>query len=396
MLQKNDMPEGSARISELSGSGGAQSLSSDPELRPMERGGKLILAGFDHIQLYVGNAFQTMRFLCTTFGFERIGYSGLETGLRDRVSYVVRQGNILILVTSSLDPASRIAEEVRIHGDAVGEIAFRVPDASEAFHLTVSRGARGVTEPVTIEDAAGRVTTAAIKAFGDVVYSFVERRDYAGAFLPGYQDSPAPNGSAVSGLVELDHVALSFSAGQLDAMTDFHTRVLDMEVGHEENVMTAHSGMKSKVVQNDIRTVRFPMMEPMAGTRRSQIEEYLKYNHGSGIQHLAFASHDIVAVVRALEAAGAEFLRTPGIYYEALNARVGTIDRELNDLRDYNILADRDEWGYLLQIFSKPITARPTLFFELIERAGARGFGSGNIRALFDAVERQQALRGNL
>jgi 4-hydroxyphenylpyruvate dioxygenase len=396
-MQNNDYsPESSILISEPT--------TEQPETRSPESGtapstdrsNRLILDGFDYIQLYVGNAFQTMRFLCTTFGFDPVAYSGLETGCRDHVSYAVKQGNIRILITSVLDPTNSIGEEVKIHGDAVKEIAFTVPDAAEAFHLALSRGAIGVADPSTSEDECGHASVATIRAFGNVIHTFVERKEYTGSFLPGYRQLSPGNRNRPSLLLDLDHVALSVPTGQLDPMTEFYTQTLSMETGHVENIVTAYSAMNSRVVQNCSGTVRFPMMEPGASRRTSQIEEFLKYNHGPGIQHLAFSSHNIVEVVRAFQAAGAEFLKTPAAYYDLLDARVGSISENTTELRDCNVLVDRDEWGYLLQIFSKPITARPTLFLELIQRAGARGFGSGNIRALFDAVEREQALRGNL
>jgi 4-hydroxyphenylpyruvate dioxygenase len=361
-----------------------------------DRSDRLTLDSFDYIHLHVGNAFQTMRFLCTTYSFDPVAYSGLETGCRDHISYVVEQGNIRIVVTSSLDPANGIGDEVKTHGDAVKEIAFTVSDAAEAFHLALLQGAIRVSDPITSEDEFGQASVATIRAFGDVVHTFVERREYSGVFLPGYKQLRSGNRNRSPWLLDLDHVALSFPTGQLEQMTEFYTQTLSMGVGHEENIVTPNSAMNSRVVQNRSGTVRFPMMEPAASRRTSQIEEFLKYNHGPGIQHLAFSSHDIVGAVRAFQSVGAEFLKTPAAYYDALDARVGSIGQDTTELRDCNILVDRDEWGYLLQIFSKTITARPTLFFELIQRAGARGFGSGNIRALFDAVEREQALRGNL
>jgi 4-hydroxyphenylpyruvate dioxygenase len=395
-MQNDQILEGAISVSEPADATPLGSSTSDVYCaRPVAEESKLQLDAVDHIHLYVGNAYQAMRLLCTTFGFHRIGYRGLETGSRDRVSYVLGQGDIRIVVTSSLDSASDIAEEVKVHGDAVKEIAFATSNAEEAFHLALAHGAAGVADPVKDEDAFGSVTTAAIRAFGDVVHRFVERSDYTGSFLPGYQ-AQTGNGSSASCFVNLDHLAMSLPEGQLDEMTEFYTRTLDMHAVHEETVITGHSGMRSRVVQNSAGTVRFPMMEPIAGRGRSQIAEYLKYNRGAGIQHVAFASYDLIQAVRECEAAGAEFLKTPGTYYDALSARVGAIAEAVMDLRDCNILVDRDRWGYLLQIFSKPITARPTLFMELIQRAGARGFGSGNIRALFDAVEREQALRGNL
>jgi 4-hydroxyphenylpyruvate dioxygenase len=354
------------------------------------------LEGYDHIRLNVGNAYQTMHFLRSSFGFTPIAYSGLETGARDRVSYVLAQGSIRAIVTSPLDPSSAIAEEIKVHGDAVREIAFTVKDAAEAFHQALLGGACAVTEPLLQEDQSGSVVIASVQACADLTYSFVQRTDYCGSFLPEYRAIPDAGPVNFDHLLELDHVALSFPPGELDRSVEAYKAVLGLEVAHEENIVTKYSAMNSKVAQNSSGTVRFPMMEPGQGQRKSQIEEYLKYNHGPGVQHLAFSCKDIVQAVRAFGNAGVEFLKTPQTYYDVLSARVGTIHQDIEVLRSLNILVDRDEWGHLLQIFTKPISGRPTLFFELIQREGARGFGSGNIRALFDAVEREQRIRGNL
>ena len=356
---------------------------------------KVQLDGYDYLHLYVGNAYQAMHFLRTMFGFTPLAYSGLETGVRDHISYVLGHGPIRLIVSSSVDHSGPMAEEVRLHGDAVKEIGFTVKDAAETFHQALLCGALPVAEPAVKEDGSGKVTTAAVRAYGDVVHSFIQRSEYDGQFLPGYQPLP-PAGNALSGcLLEIDHIAVSFPPGELDRGVETY-KGLGLELCHEENITTQYSAMKSKVVQNCAGNVRFPMMEPGKGQRKSQIEEYLKYNNGPGVQHVAFSCKDIVETVRAFQNAGVEFLKTPQAYYDLLSARVGEIHQDVEVLRDLNILVDRDEWGHLLQIFTKPISGRPTLFFELIQREGARGFGSGNIRALFDAVEREQRIRGNL
>ena len=356
---------------------------------------KVHLRNIDYVQLHVGNAYQSMHFLRTMFGFTPLAYAGLETGVRDCVSYVLGQGSIRIIVSSSLDPASSMADEVRLHGDAVKEIAFRVDNAAETFHLALLRGASPVAEPVVQEDPAGTVVRASIKAYGNIIHSFIQRENDHGSFLPGYRVLAVAD-MAEPHLLELDHVALSVAPGELDRTIEFYVNTLDLQITHEENIVTQYSAMNSKVVQNSTGTVRFPTMEPGPSQRKSQIEEFVKYNNGPGVQHLAFSCKDISESAHRFRSAGVEFLSTPGAYYDVLSARVGQLKRDVTVLRDLNILVDRDEWGYLLQIFSKPITARPTLFFELIQREGARGFGSGNIRALFDAVEREQKMRGNL
>lgn len=364
------------------------------ELSPASNGA-LMLNGIDHIHLFVGNALHAMHFFCKVFGFTAVAYSGPDTGTRDRVAYVVKQNNIQIVLTSSLDTGSRVAEMVGSHGDAVADIAFLVSNAGQAFQFAVSHGAMPVVDPVKTEDESGEITTAAVRAFGDVVHTFVQRNEYNGCFMPGYRALPFRN-DAPCYLSGLDHIAVGLPVGHLDKVSDFYTETLGLKLTHSEHVITEYSGMKSKVVQNATGTVRIPMMEPRVGPRSSQIEEYLKYNRGAGVQHLAFTSNDLIQAVRGFRQAGAEFLSTPAAYYDMLTARIGAIMQGIADLTELSILADRDEWGYLLQIFSKPIVSRPTLFVELIQREGARGFGSGNIRALFEAVEREQAIRGNL
>jgi 4-hydroxyphenylpyruvate dioxygenase len=357
---------------------------------------KMEIENVDHVQLLVGNAFQAMHFLHSRFGFTPVAYQGLETGHRDHISYAVVQGDTRIVVTSSTNPSNSIAHEVRLHGDGVKDIAFGVKDAEHCFHLALLRGAYPVQEPTKKKDESGQVVTASIRSFGHMTHTFVQRVGETAAFMPDFQPFHLSANSAPSCLLELDHVALTFPAGHLEEGVSFYTGMLDLNVTHEENIVTANSAMNSKVVQNDSATVRFPMMEPGPGRRTSQIEEYLRYNSGPGAQHLAFNCRDIIEGVRLLREAGVAFLQTPGSYYDMLAARVGSLKQDIEALRALNILVDRDEWGYLLQIFTKPITGRPTLFFELIQREGAKGFGSGNIRALFAAVEREQALRGNL
>jgi len=358
---------------------------------------KAQLKCFDYLQLAVGNAYQSMHLLRVLFGFSPRAYLGLETGEREKLSYVLTQGNINLLVTSAIEASAPLAAEVKVHGDAINDMAFTVDDAAEAFHQALLGGASAVAEPATQEDEFGQVTSASVRpSMNSLVHTFIERSKYTDQFLPKYQSISAPAEPTVPYLKELDHVALSFAEGELDRNVAFYTSALGLKVTHEDKVVTEHSAMNSKVVANECGTVRLVMMEPVKAQRRSQIEEFLKYNNGAGVQHLAFLCADIIESVRRFRKAGAEFLRVPAAYYELLSSRVGNINSDLAALRELSILVDRDEWGYLLQLFSKPISGRPTLFFELIQRVGAHGFGRGNIKALFDAVEREQSLRGNL
>jgi len=362
---------------------------------PLE--GALRLKGFDYIEFYVGNAHQAAHFYRTAFGFDIRAYSGLETGARGRVSYVLEQRNIRLVLTSALDPDDPVAEHVRLHGDGIKDLAFTVDDAEGAFHYAVSRGALPLAEPSRREDDGGEVVTASIATFGDTIHTFVERRHFAGAFMPDFApvaDAPPPPISP--GLAAVDHCAVSMMPGTLDRWVEFYEGVLGFRVSHQEDVETEYSAMNSKVVQDATGKIKFPLVEPAPSRRRSQIQEYLAYYNGPGVQHVALLSGDIVRTVRELRAGGNQFLRTPAAYYEMLADRVGLIDEDVDALRSENILVDRDEDGYLMQIFTKPVQGRPTVFMEAIQRRGARGFGSGNIKALFNALEREQARRGNL
>lgn len=354
------------------------------------------IEGIEYIELYTGNSRQAAYFFRTACGFTPVAYAGQETGCRDRMSFVLAQGEIRLLVTAPLDQHSALAQHVYRHGDGVRDIALRVADASTAFERAVKRGARPVQEPVVREDQHGRVVQATIAAFGDTVHTFVQRDASTGAFLPGYRPldaSPCPPALA---LLAVDHLGISVEAGTLGEWVDFYRQVLGFELIHEEEVVTAQSAMRSCVVQDPSGVVKFPLQEPVPGRRQSQIEEYLAAYGGPGVQHLALLTADILSCVRFLREQGIEFLSTPETYYHLLGDRVGAIEENIDALRRQHILVDRDEWGYLLQIFSKPIQSRPTFFLEFIQRKDARGFGSGNIRALFEAVERDQALRGSL
>lgn len=346
--------------------------------------------------MYVGNSVQASHFYRLAFGFTPIVCAGLESGLRDHQSLVLQQSDIRLMLTSPLSPEGAIAEHVKSHGDGVKDIAFEVDDAAQVFEEAVERGARPLMEPTLLEDRKGRAIKATIAAPGDIVHSFVQRRGYDGAFLPNFQPVESPPHVPMPGIRSIDHIAFGVERGTLNEWVEFYEQVFGFHESHEENVVTANSGMNSKVVESDTGAIKFPLVEPATGKRKSQVEEYLTFHRGPGAQHIAFLSNDIVATVRALRANGIEFLKTPGTYYDRLEERVGKLDIDIATLRELSILVDRDQWGYLMQIFTKPVQGRPTMFFEIIQRNGAQGFGGGNIAALFEAVEREQLLRGNL
>lgn len=358
------------------------------------------LDGWDHVELWVGNAKQAAFFYEHAFGFTRTSYAGPETGVRDRASYVLEQSDIRLVLTSALRRGSDIGEFAHVHGDGVKDISLRVPDAKEAYRQAVQRGARGIAEPHEVEDEWGKVGLATIATYGDVVHTFVERAGYEGAYLPGYVALESANGAGSDvGLLAVDHIVGNVELGRMNYWVEFYERVFGMtEMLHfsDEDISTEYSALMSKVMTDGQGKVKFPINEPAEGKRKSQIEEYLEFNHGPGSQHIALTSTNIVETVEALQRRGVGFLQTPTTYYDETPERVGEIDESWDDLRRLGILADRDDDGYLLQIFTKTAQDRPTLFFEVIERHGARGFGDGNFKALFEAIEREQALRGNL
>ena len=355
------------------------------------------LNGIDHVELYVGNAAQAATFYREALGFREIAYAGLETGRRDRASHVLEQGAIRLVLTGALVADHPVGRHVAAHGDGVKVVALSVPDAERAFRVAVDRGAEPVSPPQRTADDHGEAVQATVQAYGAVVHTFVERGSYRGAFLPGYARR---SGSASgTGLLAIDHVVGNVALGDMEKWVGFYERVFGMrELNHftDESISTEYSALMSKVVSDGTGRIKFPINEPAEGRRRSQIDEFLEFHAGPGVQHLALTSEDIVATVSALSARGIEFLRTPDSYYDELPARVGELAEPLEALRRYGILADRDEEGYLLQVFSRPLGDRPTLFLEVIERHGATGFGHGNFKALFEALEREQARRGNL
>ncbi|HEY1207086.1 MAG: 4-hydroxyphenylpyruvate dioxygenase [Bryobacteraceae bacterium] len=360
----------------------------------------LVLKATDHVEFYVGNAKQAAHYYRSAFGMKLAAYSGPETGVRGRASYVLQQGKIRFVLTSALRPDDPIAEHVRIHGDGVHGIALEVDDAESAYRETVSRGARGVSEPHSLRDENGDVKLAAIAAYGDTIHTFVERGEYRGAFLPGFAAVAGEDAVARPvGLKYVDHMVANVALGEMNAWVRFYERVMGFRLYQtfdDRDISTEYSALMSKVMANGNDRIKFPINEPAAGRRKSQIEEYLDFYRGPGIQHIALGTNDIVSTVSKMRHQGVEFLRVPSAYYEDLEQRVGRIDEPLEGLGELGILADRDDEGYMLQIFTKPVEDRPTLFFEVIQRKGSRGFGKGNFKALFEAIEREQALRGNL
>ena len=359
------------------------------------------IQNFDYLEFYVGNAKQAAYYYSNAWGFTPIAYAGLETGVRDRTSYALEQGNVRLVVTSPLGPEGEIAEHVKLHGDGVKTIALRVEDAERAYGEATKRGAKGLVEPAAHRDDYGTAKTATIAIYGDTVITFVERQDYKGAFLPGYRASETnvPRRARPAGLAAIDHVVGNVELGKMNEWVEFYERVLGFtQLIHFDDraISTEYSALMSKVMQNGSGRIKFPINEPAQGRRKSQIEEFLDFYRGSGVQHIALNTDDIITTVRGLEERGVEFLKTPKNYYETVLDRVGHIAEDINQLAELGILVDHDDEGYLLQIFSKPVVNRPTVFFEVIERKGARGFGEGNFKALFEALEREQELRGNL
>jgi 4-hydroxyphenylpyruvate dioxygenase len=357
------------------------------------------LGGIDHIEFWVGNARATAAFFASCYGFEIVAYAGPETGVADRVSYVLAQGDIRFVVTAGIVPSSPIVAHVAAHGDGVHDVAFLVDNAAAAFGAVTARGATGVVAPHVVSDASGRIVRASVATYGETRHSFIEREDYLGLFAPGYE-APAlaqPVGPAV-GLTKIDHVVGNVELGNLEHWVDFYARVFGFEqMVHfdDETISTEYSALMSTVVWDGSKVV-LPINEPAEGRRKSQIEEYLDWYGGPGVQHIALRTDDIVATVRALRDRGVRFLRVPAEYYDDAKVRMAGIDLPWEALADLGILADRDQEGYLLQVFTENMGDRPTLFFEIIQREGARGFGAGNFKALFEAIEREQERRGNL
>jgi 4-hydroxyphenylpyruvate dioxygenase len=355
--------------------------------------------GTDYLEFYVGNAKQAAHYYRAAFGYRLVGYRGPETGVRDRASYLLEQDKIRLVLTSALGPEGPIAEHVARHGDGVRDMAFQVDDARQAWSVAMERGATSVQEPTELRDAHGVVVIAAIRTYGDTIHSIVERKDYRGLFLPGFVAVESPYQPEGTGLKYVDHCVGNVELGKMNEWVAFYERVLgfyNLLTFDDKDISTEYSALMSKVMSNGNGRIKFPINEPAAGKKKSQIEEYLDFYRGPGVQHIAIATDDIIATVRQLKARGVEFLSIPRSYYETVLDRVGTIDEDLAPLAELGILVDRDDEGYLLQIFTKPVQDRPTLFYEIIQRKGAKGFGKGNFKALFESIEREQARRGNL
>jgi 4-hydroxyphenylpyruvate dioxygenase len=366
--------------------------------RPASSGESIGLHGIDHIEFWVGNAYQAAHFYRAIFGFDIIAYAGPETGIRDRVSYVLRQGTINFVMTAGLGPESPIVRHVARHGDGVRDIALRVDDVDAIFHHAIRHTAIPVEPPITLDDPRGTVKRGTIATYGDTLHSFIERHDFHGTFLPGFHRLHAAQGQS-AGLKAIDHVVGNVELGQMQRWADYYRRVLGFEqLVHfsDEQISTEYTALMSKVMQDGTTRIKFPINEPAPSRKKSQIQEYLDFYRGPGVQHLALQTGDIVTTVRELQRRGVGFLRVPDTYYTELRDRIGDVREQFDDIRELGILVDRDEHGYLLQIFTQPLEDRPTVFFEIIQRRGARGFGVGNFKALFAAIELEQGRRGNL
>jgi 4-hydroxyphenylpyruvate dioxygenase len=350
-----------------------------------------------HIEFYVGNAKQADYYYRNAFGFDRIAYTGLETGNRAQCSYALQQGTFKLLLTTPY--TSRDASSVHLlkHGDGVRDVAFEVDDADYAFEIAVSRGAEPAVAPYSIKSERGEARRAAVKIYGDTIHSFFSKRNYDGPFMPDFVESKAPGRNA--GLLRLDHYVANVEFGQMNVWEDWYSRVLGLErfmTFDDKDISTEYTALNSIVMANESRSIKFPINEPAPGKRKSQVEEYNEFNQAAGVQHIALLTTDIIATIRQLRANGVDFLEVPDSYYEMLARRVGAVDEDVETLRQLKILVDRDDQGYLLQHFTTPVEDRPTLFFEIIQRHGARSFGKGNFKALFESIEREQARRGTL
>ena len=359
----------------------------------------LPLQGTDYVEFYVGNAKQVAHFYKSAFGFQSLAYSGPETGSKDKVSYVVRQNRLTFVFTTALRPGHPIADHVALHGDGVKVLALRVDDAESAWRETTSRGGKSCMEPTILADKWGEVVLSGIHTYGDTVHMFVERNNYKGPFMPGFSEWKTNYNPPSTGLLYVDHCVGNVGWNQMDPWVRFYQDVMGFRnilSFDDKDISTEYSALMSKVMSNGNGFVKFPINEPAEGKKKSQVEEYLEFYKGEGVQHVALATENIIETVVQLRDRGVEFLQVPSSYYEDLLSRVGRIDEDLQPLKELGILVDRDDEGYLLQIFTKPVEDRPTVFFEIIQRKGAQSFGKGNFKALFEAIEREQSARGNL
>ncbi len=375
----------------------SQSLSSSAARLP--KTDFLPLKGTDHVEFYVGNARQAAYFYRAAFGMKLVAYAGPETGQRDRASYVVQQGKIRFVLTTPLRTHHPIAQHVHQHGDGVRVVALWVDDAREAWQETTRRGAISVDEPHLVSDEYGSAVLAGIRTYGDTIHTFVERSGYSGPFLPGYRAVESDHVARPVGLLHIDHMVGNVGWHEMNKWVDFYANVMGFSLYQhfdDKDISTEYSALMSKVMANGNGYVKFPINEPAEGKKKSQVEEYLDFYPGPGVQHIALATNDILHTVKCLQEQGIEFLRVPHSYYTELQNRVGRIDEPISELEELGILVDRDDEGYMLQIFTRPVEDRPTLFFEIIQRKGSRSFGKGNFKALFEAIEREQQARGNL
>jgi len=359
----------------------------------------LPLKGTDHIEFYCGNAKQSSYFYQSAFGYELVAYAGPETGVRDKASYVLQQGKIRLVLTTALHPDHEVTKHVAKKGDGVKVLAIWVDDARKSYEETIKSGAKSFMEPTVLTDEFGEVVVSGIHTYGDTIHKFVERKNYTGPFMPGFEKAKSNMEVVPLGLEYIDHCVGNVELGKMDHWIKFYEDVMGFKLlitFDDEDISTEFTALMSKVVSNGNGYVKFPINEPAKGKKKSQIDEYLEFYQTAGVQHIAIATNDIIKTVGELRKRGVEFLYVPEEYYEDLTARVGEIEEDLQPLKDLNILVDRDEEGYLLQIFTKPIQDRPTVFFEIIQRKGAKSFGKGNFKALFEAIEREQERRGNL
>jgi 4-hydroxyphenylpyruvate dioxygenase len=359
----------------------------------------LPLHAIDHLEFYVGNAKQAAYFYRAAMGFKLTGYAGLETGCRDRASYVLEQGKVRLVLTTPLVPEHPMQDHIAAHGDGVRDIALTVDDVESAYRETTKRGAVGVQEPREISDENGVFRIAAIRTYGDTLHTFIDRSEYKG-FAPGYKAITTPDTiSRPTGIAAVDHIVGNVGWNEMNRWVKWYEQVMGFHVFisfDDKDISTEYSALMSKVMASGTEKIKFPINEPATGKKKSQIEEYIDWYGGPGVQHIALATGDIISTVRALTAQGVDFLRVPSTYYRDLQDRIGEIKEPINELEELGILVDRDDDGYMLQIFTKPVEDRPTLFFEIIQRRGARSFGKGNFKALFESIEREQSLRGNL
>lgn len=370
-----------------------------PKSNPAPARDFLPIDGTDYIEFYVGNAKQAAHYYKTAFGFQSLAYAGLETGLRDRASYVLRQGKITLVLTTPLISTSPVSDHIKKHGDGVKVIAFWVDDAEYSYRETMKRGAKSFLEPVVEKDAHGEVKRAGIYTYGETIHMFVERKNYKGVFLPGFEKWESEYNPTEIGLLYVDHCVGNVELGKMNEWAKYYENVLGFKnliTFDDKDISTEYTALMSKVMMNGNGRIKFPINEPAKGKKKSQIEEYLDFYEGPGCQHIAVATNDIIHTVSEMRKRGVEFLYVPGTYYDTVLQRVGKIKEDLQTLKGLGIMADRDEEGYLLQIFTRPVEDRPTLFFEIIQREGATSFGKGNFQALFESIEAEQARRGTL